>query len=144
MADSVFLPQYKNSILSLSNTILKYYGVASSFTGLASVQQRLKKRPKNIVLWILDGLGVDLLSNTIAATSFLRQHVIQTLSSVFPPTTAAATTTPRSRTTPLRPIPSRGRLRMIQPASTARPGTDVSATTSWSATTRRARRSTLR
>lgn len=89
----IFKPDYDRSILSLSNSLLKYYGVKTKYKTLPKLDKALSKNYKNVVFMIFDGMGVDLLKKTLLPTSFLRQSMCQEISSVFPPTTAAATTT---------------------------------------------------
>ena len=47
---------------------------------------------KNIVLLLFDGMGISVLEKHLAPDSFLRKHLVCPISSVFPPTTTAATT----------------------------------------------------
>lgn len=91
--DTVFYPDYRHSILNITNTILHYYGVKTPYADLTVLQGALARRPKNIILLILDGMGVDLISKTLPENAFLRRHVQDEISSVFPPTTTTATTT---------------------------------------------------
>jgi predicted AlkP superfamily pyrophosphatase or phosphodiesterase len=49
---------------------------------------------------LFDGLGVDALENHLDKGSFLRRHLAAEISSVFPPTTTAATTSIESGLTP--------------------------------------------
>ncbi|MBQ7413071.1 MAG: alkaline phosphatase family protein [Alphaproteobacteria bacterium] len=93
MSQSVFWPDYTHSILGIPNTILNYYGIPTSYTALPILKKSLRHKPKNVVLWILDGLGLDLIQQALPKNAFLRRHIVDSLSSVFPPTTTAATTT---------------------------------------------------
>ena len=93
MTDTVYFPDYTHSILNISNTILKHYGVKTDYPALPLLARALKAGYKNVVLWILDGMGVDMITHNLSAHSFLRQHIIDEVSSVFPPTTTSATTT---------------------------------------------------
>lgn len=87
------LPDYNHSILNISNSILAHYNVSTDYPTLPEVDALLNHSPKNLILWILDGMGIDLLQKTLSPNSFLRRHVTDTITSVFPPTTATATTT---------------------------------------------------
>lgn len=49
----------------------------------------------------MDGMGVDMLEHNLPENSFLRSHIHTTITSVFPPTTTAATTSTYSGLTPL-------------------------------------------
>ena len=84
---------YNNSILSVSNSVLKHFNGTSSYETLPELDAILKKDYKNIVLMIIDCMGTSIIDNNLPKHSFLRQHILKNISSVFPPTTAAATTT---------------------------------------------------
>ena len=81
-----------NNIVSLSNSLLKHYGIEPFHPTLGVLDKALARDKKNIIFMILDGLGENILKTHLKEQSFLRQHHIDTISSVFPPTTAAATT----------------------------------------------------
>ena len=89
----ICFPDYDHSILGITTSVLKYYGVRSEYATIPVLDKALEKKYKNIVLWILDGLGLDLIGKALSARSFLRRHIRDSVSSVFPPTTVAATTT---------------------------------------------------
>ena len=61
----------------------------------------LKENYQNVVLMIIDGMGTDILAKNLPEDSFLRRHIVTNISSVFPPTTAAATTTYHSGLPPI-------------------------------------------
>ena len=84
--------KYDRSIVNLPQSILKYFKEPTNQATLSEVDQRLLKGYNHIALVVLDGLGLNLLNLHQAETSFLRSKFETTLSSVFPPTTAAATT----------------------------------------------------
>ena len=86
-------PDYDKSIVSLSNSLLKFFDVPPQHSGLAALDKILSgANKKNIVFMILDCLGVEILNRHLPADSFLRRHFVEKISSVFPPTTTAATT----------------------------------------------------
>lgn len=102
MSDTrVCFPNYDDSILSLSHSILKHYGVSSDYATLSDLDAVLKRGYKNVVVMVFDGMGVDLLEKTLSSRSFLRQHLVRSISSVFPPTTCAAMSTYRSALPPI-------------------------------------------
>ena len=86
-------PDYKHSILNISNSILKHYQAPIEYASLPSLDALLEQNKKNVILLILDGMGVDLLEKTLPQNAFLRKHLTDKITSVFPPTTATATTT---------------------------------------------------
>ena len=91
---------YENSIVNLSCSILQYFGAKSEHSTLEYIDELLKGEYKNVVIILLDGLGVDALQYHLAKNGFFRKHLIREYSSVFPPTTTAATTSLESGLTP--------------------------------------------
>ena len=85
-------PNYEHSILNLINTILKYYDVKTKYKSLSKLDNKLKKKYKNIVFIILDGMGKHILNN-ISPKGFFMKNLIDTITSVCPSTTTAAITT---------------------------------------------------
>lgn len=94
-------PDYQDSLLSLMNSISKYYGIEGTDNTLKEVDQALKQGYKNIAIVVLDGMGTKILEENLREESFLRRHFVRTISSVFPPTTTAATTTLQSGLSPM-------------------------------------------
>lgn len=93
---------YNNSILSLSNSLLKYYGIRPFHSTLKSLDARLSvQNHQNIVFMILDGMSIDSINRHLPKDSFIRSHIISPIYSVFPPTTTAATTTFHTGHSPL-------------------------------------------
>lgn len=86
-------PDYENSILNVSNSILKHYKISTHFPTLKALDKILAKNYKNVVLIIYDAMGTAIMNKHLCENSFLKQHLLQTITSVFPPTTTAATTT---------------------------------------------------
>ena len=96
-------PDYTNSIVNLSCSFLKYYDVKDiKHNSIAEVDEILNSRkPRNIVLMLFDAMGISILNRYAEQSPFLRSHIIKTLSSTFPPTTVAATTSVLTGLTPL-------------------------------------------
>lgn len=86
------LPNYDDSILSITSSILKNYGIESRYKSMADVDKELKKGYKNVFLWIIDGLGHYNLTDLYDKSDFIRKREIRPISSIYPSTTAAATT----------------------------------------------------
>ncbi len=93
-------PDYENSILNLINSIQKYHGLEYGHRTLKIVDQILEKKYRNVVLMVFDAMGSRNLQELLTEDSFLRRHMLQEISSVFPPTTTAATTTIESGLAP--------------------------------------------
>lgn len=85
-------PDYSNSIANLPNSIMNYFGVPSKGAPLPCLDKYLDKEYKNVVVILLDGLGVKIMEGNLPEDGFLRTNLKNSYSSVFPPTTAAATT----------------------------------------------------
>lgn len=98
----VIYPNYNKCLVNLSNSILKYFEADSYHSSLEEVDKILKKHQyKNVVLILNDGLGSKILERNLSNESFLIKHKIADITSVFPATTTASTT---SVTTGLNPI----------------------------------------
>ena len=84
---------YNNCIVSIPNSILNYYGLKKYNESNKLIDEYLKKyNPKNIVLILCDGMGYNFLNKNLPNNNFLRKNEKAVISSVFPPTTTAATT----------------------------------------------------
>lgn len=83
-------PNYKNSILNVSNTILKHYGIDTPYKDIPILKEKLFNK-KHIMLILLDGMGMNILSHLDKST-ILRCNIKKSITSIFPPTTVAATT----------------------------------------------------
>lgn len=100
LQNPIKLPQYDNSILSVSASLAHHYGIDTPHKTQPALDKELAKGYKNVILFLSDGLGVNVLNRHLPSDSFLRQHYCESISSVFPPTTTAATTTVLSTKTP--------------------------------------------
>ena len=96
-------PDYNNSIVNLSCSVLKYYNVPNIRHSTLPEADRLleQRKPRNVVLLLFDAMGISILNRHLPENSFTRQHVVKTISSTFPPTTVAATTAVNSGLTPI-------------------------------------------
>lgn len=92
---------FDNSILALSNSILHHYGVQTEYATLPILDSALAENYRNVVFLILDCLGKNIMEYNLPEDAFLRRHVATYISSVFPPTTAAATITFHSGLPPI-------------------------------------------
>ncbi|MCK5128413.1 MAG: alkaline phosphatase family protein [Clostridiales bacterium] len=85
-------PDYDNSIVSVSNSILKHYGAKMHHASLPLLDNALQHNYKNVVLLVFDGLGTSTLQRHLPKNSFLRKHMTADISSVYPSTTVSAIT----------------------------------------------------
>ncbi|MDD6645109.1 MAG: alkaline phosphatase family protein [Oscillospiraceae bacterium] len=95
-------PDYDRSILSIASSLLKHFGVTDcQHKTLPEFDKLLEKNYKNVIVILLDGLGTSTLNYHLKDTDFLRKHYVTAISSVFPSTTVAATTSILSGFSPL-------------------------------------------
>lgn len=94
-------PEYDRSILSLASSVLQHFGVTDCpHKTLPEFDKLLKKDYKNVVIMLFDGLGVSAIEEHLSEDDFLRRHLVCPISSVYPSTTVAATTSIISGLTP--------------------------------------------
>ena len=93
-------PNYNNSIMSITNSLLRHYGAKPHHLTLTTADDLLAKKYKNVVFLVLDGMGMNVLESSLSPDAFLRKHIKAEISSVFPPTTTAATTSILTGKTP--------------------------------------------
>ena len=84
---------YQHNILSITSTILSKYGIENNYPALDLDLSKYNK----IVLILMDGMGIY----NMDPQDYLYSYLYTTLSTVFPPTTVAATTALRTGKSPL-------------------------------------------
>lgn len=89
---NIVFPDYEHCILNTITSILKYYNVDTKHKSLESLDEKLKKKYRNIVFVILDGLGEHIL-NEVSPEGYFSRNKTESLTSVYPSTTTAALTT---------------------------------------------------
>ena len=94
-------PDYDKSILSVISSILKYYGYDNGHKSLEILDEKLKNKYENIVLMLFDGMGVSTLKKYLKEDDFIMKHLVGTISSVCPSTTACAIPTVESGLAPI-------------------------------------------
>ena len=85
-------PDYDNCLVNLSNSILKAFGAGTTAPTLKMADNLLEGSHKNVVVLLMDAMGISILEKHLQPDGFLRSHLAGSYSSVFPPTTVAATT----------------------------------------------------
>lgn len=93
-------PDYTNCTANVANSILEKFGIDEGRQKLKALDQYLKKDYENIVIILLDGMGKNIVQENLAKDGFFNSHLAGTYSSVFPPTTVAATTSIANGLTP--------------------------------------------
>ena len=81
----------KNSLVNLSNSILKHFEAESFHESIPEIDNLLKGH-KKVVAVLFDGMGQNIVRKHLKENSFIRSNYVTTINSTFPPTTAAATT----------------------------------------------------
>ncbi|MBI4448285.1 alkaline phosphatase family protein [Candidatus Woesearchaeota archaeon] len=91
--EGVSLPDYYGgSIVNLMSSIAQSFGAKTGYKPLKILPPNKIRDARNVVLLIIDGLGYDYLRKK-GKGSVMQEHLIGEMTSVFPPTTAAAVTT---------------------------------------------------
>lgn len=80
-----------HSLVNLSNSILKHFGVAPFHDTIKEIDDLLVGH-KKVVAVLFDGMGQNIVHKHLKEDSFIRRNYVTTINSTFPPTTAAATT----------------------------------------------------
>lgn len=93
MTNKIVYPNYNKCLTNVACSILKHFKLPHSHNSLPILDTYLEKTNyKNVLLLVYDGLGVDIIKKNLKEDSFLSRNVKDTITSVFPSTTAAATT----------------------------------------------------
>lgn len=88
-----FKINYENCLTNLSCSIKKYYNLPYNHKTIPLIDKILEeKKPENLILILFDGMGSRILKKNLSENSFLIKKQINEITSVFPPTTASATT----------------------------------------------------
>ena len=85
-------PDYENCLVNLSNSILRYFGAETTAPTLKLADSLLERDYRNVIILLMDAMGISILEKHLEPDGFLRSHLAGNYSSVFPPTTVAATT----------------------------------------------------
>lgn len=81
-----------NSLVSVSNSILRHYGIETFHSTSKVLDEVLDHTDKKICLLLLDGFGAKIREVYQKQCKFISSGRFTTITSVFPPTTVAATT----------------------------------------------------
>lgn len=93
---------YNECITNLACSIRKYFGLKFKHNTLEYVDKLLsEKNPKNVVVILFDGMGSRILKRNLDKNAFLVKHMAKEITTVFPATTTAATTSMRTGLNPV-------------------------------------------
>jgi len=100
--NEIIYPDYNNSTLNLVSTIQNIFGVKTEHKPLKQIDVGELKEKQNIILMIFDGFEYNLLEKyKKTSCSFLADHFIDKITSVYPSTTTSAITTLYTGKSPL-------------------------------------------
>ena len=86
------LPDYDNCLVNLANSVLKRFGAETLHKTLPLADTYLSDGHRNVVVLLMDAMGMSILEKHLDKDGFLRSHCVWAFDSVYPPTTVAATT----------------------------------------------------
>lgn len=84
-------PNYNHSILNVSASFLKHYNIPTKHSTIGVLDKHLQNT-NHIIYILLDGLGVNVIKEHLKPSDSLYKYMVDEVTSVFPPTTVAATT----------------------------------------------------
>lgn len=91
---------YTKCITNLACSVLKEFGVEPSHNTFAMADEVMKEGYDNIVLILLDGMGMSILEKNADEKGFLCSHLYGEFQSVYLPTTVSSTTSALSGLNP--------------------------------------------
>jgi len=71
--ENIIFPDYSESIVNLSSSILNHFGVKPTHNTIPMVDQILARGYKHVVVVLLDGLGMNILESNLNYRDFLRR-----------------------------------------------------------------------
>lgn len=93
---------YNECLTNLACSIRKYFELDYKHNTIDYIDKILNEnKPKNVVTILCDGMGSNIMNRILSKDSFLLKHRIKSITTVFPATTVAATT---SMMTGLNPV----------------------------------------
>ena len=85
---------YNETLTNLACSIRKYFDLDYKHETIEYIDKILEERkPKNVVTILFDGMGSNIIDKILSPDSFFIKHRIKPITTVFPATTVAATTT---------------------------------------------------
>ncbi len=92
---------YNRCLTNIACSVQKYFEVTCKHNGLKEIDEILeRKQPKNVIVMLFDGMGDNILRRTLTEDDFFLRHRVDRITSIFPATTTAATTTIESGLNP--------------------------------------------
>jgi len=92
---------YNNSLTNLACSIQKYFEIPALHNSLSYIDELLQeKKPENVILLLIDGLGTKALDKFLNKNDFLIKNRVKDICAVFPPTTASCLTSVKTGLNP--------------------------------------------
>lgn len=93
---------YDDCLTNLACSIQKYFGIKPKHNTMPYIDELLQeKKPQNVILMLFDGMGSRILDRTLGKDTFFGKNKKKEITSVFPATTTAATTSIRTGRNPI-------------------------------------------
>lgn len=93
---------YKECLTNLACSIRKYFELDYNHDTLTYIDEMLDKyKPTNVIVILFDGMGSRILDRTLEKESFFIKNKYKEITTVFPATTTAATTSIRTGLNPI-------------------------------------------
>ena len=93
---------YNECITNLACSIRKYFELDYKHNTIDYIDKILEERkPKNVVTILFDGMGSNIIDNILSPDSFMIKNRLKKITTIFPATTVAATTTIRTGLNPI-------------------------------------------
>ncbi len=93
---------YNECLTNVACSIQKYFGLNPKHNSIEYIDNLLnEKQPKNVVVILMDGMGSRILDRTLDKNSFFIKNKVKEITTVFPATTTAATTSIRTGLNPI-------------------------------------------
>lgn len=91
-------PNYNDTMLNIISSIKSNFGYTHKYKPNDLV---FDKAYKKVIILLLDGMGLSVLNNNFDNNSFIKKHYKFSINSIYPSTTAAATTAIKSGISPI-------------------------------------------
>lgn len=93
---------YKECLTNLACSIRKYFNLDYSHNTLDYIDKILEnEKPNNVIVILFDGMGSKIIDRTLEKNSFFIKNKYKDITTVFPATTTAATTSIRTGLNPV-------------------------------------------
>ncbi|MDD4212569.1 MAG: GrpB family protein [Bacilli bacterium] len=91
MRHQIMWPDFNNSLMNVTSSIQKHYQVKPLSSTLDCVDEALEGK-QHVFLILLDGMGIDIMEKNLPLDAYLWKYLRKQITSIYPPTTVAATT----------------------------------------------------